>query len=52
MFCGMKNFESVNTTKLPVGKNIIEANSIFLKKKNSEELILDNVSFNSKAVRF
>ena len=46
---GMKNFESVNTTKLTVGKNIIEANSIFLKKKNSEELILDNVSFNSKA---
>ncbi len=46
---GMKNFESVNTTKSIVGKNIIEANSIFLKKKNSDELILNNISFSSKA---
>ena len=46
---GMKNFESVNITEPNIGKNIIEAKSILLKKKNSEELILDNISFNSRA---
>ncbi|MBI29600.1 MAG: Ribose import ATP-binding protein RbsA [Alphaproteobacteria bacterium MarineAlpha5_Bin11] len=46
---GMKNFKSVNIAEPNVGKNVIEANSIFLKKKSSDELILDNVSFNSRA---
>ena len=46
---GMKNFESVNITEPNIGKNVIEAKSILLKKKNSEELILDNISFNSRA---
>ena len=46
---GMKNFKSVNLEKTNVGSNIIETKSITLKKKNSEELILDNISFNSKS---
>ena len=46
---GMKNFESVNIAEPNIGKNVIEANSIYLKKKNTDEYILDNISFNSRA---
>ena len=46
---GMKNFDSIKTQKTNLGNNIIEAKSISLKKKNSDEYILDNVSFNSKS---
>ena len=46
---GMKNFEAVNTNKINTGKKIIEVKSITLKKKKSEECILDNISLDSKA---
>ena len=46
---GMKNFEAVNTNNANSGKKVIEVKSITLKKKKSEEFILDNVSLESKA---
>ncbi len=46
---GMKNFEAVNREAAIVGKKIIEVKSINLKKKKSEEFILDNVSLNAKS---
>ena len=46
---GMKNFEAVNKNTNEVGKKIIEVKSINLKKKKSDEFILDNVSLDSKS---
>ena len=46
---GMKSFEAVNNKKTTIGNKIIEAKSVFLKKKKSEEYILDDISFNSKS---
>ena len=42
---GMKSFEAVNTQKVKKGPKIIELKSISLKKKESEEYILDDVNF-------
>ena len=41
---GMKSFEAVNTQKVKKGPKIIELKSISLKKKESEEYILDDVN--------
>ena len=46
---GMKSFEAVNTQKVKKGPKIIELKSISLKKKESEEYILDDVNFNSSS---
>ena len=46
---GMKSFEAVNTKKIKLGPKIIELKSISLKKKESEEYILDNVNLNSSS---
>ncbi len=46
---GKRSFESVNDTKTKIGKQIIEAKSIFLKKSKSEEYLLENLSFNAKS---
>ena len=46
---GMKNFEAVNINKTKIGNKIIEAKSISLKKKKSDEYVLENVSFDSKS---
>ena len=45
---GMKSFKSVNKTHTNIGSNVIDLESISLKKKNSDEYILNNVSFSSK----
>ena len=46
---GMKSFEAVNTKKVETGPKIIELKSISLKKKESEEYILENINFNSSS---
>ena len=46
---GMKSFEAVNTKKIETGPKIIELKSISLKKKESEEYILENINFNSSS---
>ena len=46
---GMKSFEAVNTKKVETGPKIIELKSISLKKKKSEEYILENINFNSSS---
>ena len=46
---GMKSFEAVNAKKVETGPKIIELKSISLKKKESEEYILENINFNSSS---
>ena len=46
---GMKSFEAVNIKKVKLGPKIIELKSINLKKKKSEEYILQDINFNSSS---